>query len=261
MRIAASVEYFGKDYSGWQKQTEANTVQGEIEAAIYKISQQKIYVYAAGRTDARVHALGQIIHFDTSINRPMNSWVKGLNSHLPESIRIKWAKKVSDDFHARYSAKSREYQYLLLSQPIVSALWVNRCGWTFYKLDYALLKSATLKFQGKHDFNAFRSSECQAKSSIRTISEASVKKYNNFFVFTFVANGFLHHQIRNMIGTIIKVARGGMSVEYIDDLIYKNDRHLVPATFSPNGLYLVNIKYDESWQLPIEKNNLNIFEQ
>ena len=259
MRIAASVEFIGSSFSGWQKQLKVNTVQGEIEKALFNVTNKKISLTAAGRTDAGVHALSQIVHFDVDIIRPMHSWVKGINAHLPDLIKIKWAKIVSEDFHARYSAKSREYQYLLLSQPIASAIWFDRCGWTFYELDYNLLLAASKKFLGKHNFDAFRSSECQAKSPIRTIKTVEVKKFNNFFLFTFVGDGFLHHQIRNMIATIIKVGRGDMNLDYIDELFDKQNRHLVPATFSPSGLYLANIEYDESFNLPDQKNQLNIF--
>jgi|TARA_B110000037_G_C17099340_1_gene497356 tRNA pseudouridine38-40 synthase len=259
MRIAASVEFIGSSFSGWQKQINVNTIQGEIEKALFSLTNKKISLTAAGRTDAGVHALSQIIHFDVDIIRPMNSWVKGLNAHLPELIRIKWAAIVSDKFHARYSAKSREYQYLLLSQPIASAVWSGRCGWTFYDLNYNLLLSAANKFLGKHNFDAFRSSECQAKSPIRTIRTVKVEKFNSFFLFTFIGDGFLHHQIRNMMATIIKVGRGEMNLDYIDELFEKKNRHLVPATFSPNGLYLANIEYDESFNLPVHNNQLNIF--
>jgi len=261
MRFVASVEYFGKFFSGWQKQKKVNTIQGEIEKAIFNLTNLRIKTYGAGRTDSGVHALGQIFHFDLNLDRPMKTWVKGLNSFLPEAIRIKWVKRISVDFNARHSAYSREYQYLLLSQPIISAMWVDRCGWTFYPLDFKLLKAAAKKFIGRHDFNAFRSSECQSKSSIRTISSIEVDQFNNFFLFTFVADGFLHHQIRNMMATIIKVGNGKMKLNYIETLFINKNRHLVPPTFSPNGLYLTNIKYDKSFNLPDKKNTLNIFDK
>ena len=154
----------------------------------------------------------------------MNSWVKGINSFLPNSIRIKWAHEVSPDFHARFSAKGREYQYLLLNQSINSAIMSHYCGWSFYNLNLDLMKKSLLKFKGKHDFNAFRSSECQASSSVRTISKISVKQHKNYF----------------------------------DSLLLQNDRRLVPATFSPNGLYLTNIRYDSKWGLPKSNNKISI---
>ena len=221
--------------------------------------QSDIKIHGSGRTDASVHALGQVFHFDTEIVRPTHSLIKGMNSFLPDKIRIKWVIKVSDDFHARFSAISREYQYLLFSSPINSSILSNHCGWTFYKLDSKLIKTASMKFQGTHDFSAFRSSECQAKSPIRSIKNISVNRFNNFYLFTINADGFLHHQIRNMIATIITVGRGQMSVNNIDTLFKKRDRSLTPATFSPNGLYLTNIKYDKVWDFPDNLNTLNIF--
>jgi len=258
MRIAAALEYAGQDFSGWQKQPKIKTIQGEIEKAIFSITKENIDTTAAGRTDSGVHALGQIIHFDTDLRRPMNSWVKGINSFLPPSIRIKWANEVPGDFHARFSAIGREYQYLLLNQPINSAIMSHYCGWTFYELNIDLMNKSLLKFKGKHDFNAFRSSECQADSSIRTISKICVKQYKNYFLFTFIADAFLQHQVRNMMGTIIKVGYGSIHADKVDFLLQKKDRRLAPATFSPNGLYLTNIRYDSKWGLPKTNNKINI---
>ncbi|MDC0127465.1 tRNA pseudouridine(38-40) synthase TruA [Methylophilaceae bacterium] len=259
MRYAASVEYDGTNFFGWQRQSSVNSIQEELEISLSKITQSNIKIQGSGRTDARVHALGQVFHFDTDIIRPIKSLTKGVNSFLPDSIRIKWVKEVPDDFHARFSATSREYQYLLNNNSINSSIWSNYCGWTFYELDFNLLIIASKKFIGSHDFTAFRSSECQAKSPIRSIKNITVEKFDNFYLFTINGDGFLHHQIRNMIAAIINVARQEMSVDYIDTLFEKKDRSLAPATFSPNGLYLTNIKYDKIWNLPDKLNTLNIF--
>ena len=259
MRFAASVEYEGTNFFGWQRQSSVNSIQEEIENSISQITQSNIKIQGAGRTDAGVHALGQVFHFDTDIIRPINSLIKGVNSFLPDSIRIKWVKSVPDDFHARFSATGREYQYLLNNSSINSSIWSNHCGWTFYELDFTLLKNASKKFEGCHDFSAFRSSECQAKSPIRLIKNIRVERFNNYYLFTINGNSFLHHQVRNMIGTIISVARKEMSIDNIDTLFLKKDRSLTPATFSPNGLYLTNIKYDKIWGFPDKLNTLNIF--
>jgi len=259
MRYAASVEYEGTNFFGWQRQSSVNSVQEEIENSISQITQTNIKIQGAGRTDAGVHALGQVFHFDTDIIRPLNSFIKGANSFLPDSIRVKWAKSVTDDFHARFSATGREYQYLLNNASVNSSIWSNHCGWTFYELDPDLLKNASKKFEGCHDFTAFRSSECQSKSPIRSIENIKVEKFNNYYLFTIKGDGFLHHQIRNMIATIIKVARKEISIDHIDTLFQKKDRSLTPATFSPNGLYLTNIKYDKTWGFPNQLNTLNIF--
>jgi len=259
MRYAASVEYEGTNFFGWQRQTSVTSVQEEIENSISQITQTNIKIQGAGRTDAGVHALGQVFHFDTDIVRPIKSLTKGVNSFLPDSIRVKWVKKVPDDFHARFSATSREYQYLLNNSPVNSSIWSKHCGWTFYELDFTLLKHASKKFEGRHDFTAFRSSECQAKSPIRSIENITVEKFNNFYLFTIKGDGFLHHQVRNMIATIINAGTKEMSIDYIDTLFEKKDRSLVPATFSSNGLYLTNIKYDKIWDFPNTLNTLNIF--
>jgi len=259
MRYAASVEYEGTNFFGWQRQSSVNSIQEEIENSISQITQTNIKIQGAGRTDAGVHALGQVFHFDTDIDRSIKSLTKGVNSFLPDSVRIKWVKKVPDDFHARFSATTREYQYLLNNSSINSSIWSKHCGWTFYELDSTLLKKASKKFEGRHDFTAFRSSECQAKSPIRSIEYINVEKFNNFYLFTINGDGFLHHQIRNMIATIIDVAKKEMSIDYIDTLFQKKDRSLTPATFSPNGLYLTNIKYDKIWCFPNTLNTLNIF--
>jgi len=259
MRYAASVEYEGTNFSGWQRQSSVLSVQEEIEKAISSITQTSIEIQGAGRTDAGVHALGQIFHFDTDVIRPIKSIIKGTNSFLPDSIRIKWVKEVSSDFHARFSALSREYQYLLNNNSINSSIWVNNCGWTFYDLDSELIKLACSKFIGQHDFSTFRSSECQAKSPIRTIKSFNFEQFKNFYLFTISGDGFLHHQIRNIIATIINIGRREIEVDYIDTLIKKKDRSLAPATFSPNGLYLTNIKYDKIYSFPDTENTLNIF--
>jgi len=259
MRYAASVEYEGTNFFGWQRQSSVKSIQEEIENSISQITQTTIRIHGAGRTDAGVHALGQVFHFDTDVVRPIKSLTKGVNSFLPDSIRIKWVKSVPDDFHARFSATSRQYQYLLNNSGINSSIWSNHCGWTFYELDPELLIIASKKFEGCHDFSAFRSSECQAKSPIRSIKNIRVEKFDNFYLFTFNGDGFLHHQIRNMIATIINVAKKEMSIDYIDTLFQKKDRSLTPATFSPNGLYLTNIKYDKIWGFPDSLNTLNIF--
>jgi tRNA pseudouridine38-40 synthase len=259
LRYSASVEYDGTNFFGWQRQSKVNSIQEEIENSLSKILLKDIKIQGAGRTDTGVHALGQIFHFDTDVDRPINSLIKGINSFLPNAIRIKWIVGVSNDFHARFSATSREYQYLLFNSPINSSIWSNHCGWTYYKLDQKLVISASKKFEGSHDFSAFRSSECQAKSPIRFIKKITVEKFNDFYLFTINADGFLHHQIRNMIATIINVGRGEMAVDYIDTLFQKKDRSLTPATFSPNGLYLTNINYDNIWGFPDKLNTLNIF--
>jgi len=259
MRIAASIEYDGQSFCGWQRQPDVRNVQSLIELALSSITQSKILISAAGRTDSGVHALGQIIHFDTDVIRPISAWVKGVNSLLPESIRVKWAKHVSEDFHSRYSVVEREYQYILINNPINSALWNAYAGWNFYPLNFNFTYQACIKFIGEHDFSSFRSSECQAVSPVREIYSFDVKQFGEDYIFSIRANGFLHHQIRNMLGAIILVGRELKSPDFINLLLTQKDRSKAPPTFMPNGLYLTNIKYDDKWGLPSANNKLKFF--
>lgn len=259
MRVACSVEYNGFNFCGWQKQPDSPTIQGLIEQALFKIAHQKINTYASGRTDKGVHSLGQVFHFDTSENRPIHAWVKGVNAFLPDSIRIKWANIVDETFHARHSALEREYQYLLVNDQYNSAPFHTNFGWTYHNLNTDIIRPACLRFIGRHDFSSFRSSECQAKSPIRTINNFNYERFGKFHIFTISADGFLQHQIRNIIATIIHVSRGVDNIKFIDDLLLKKNRIYAPATFMSNGLYLTNIKYDDKWKLPISNNKVNIF--
>lgn len=258
-RIAAEVEYCGYQYHGWQKQPDVRTIQNEIENSIFLIAGEHVETFASGRTDTGVHALGQVFHFDVKASRPITAWVKGLNALLPNSIRIKWAQEVSQQFHARYSVINREYQYLLYNHAIQSAVYDGLVGWSYHQLDNTLVKSACKKFEGEHDFSSFRSSECQAKSPVRTINLFNCEFFGNFYLFKIQANGFLHHQIRNMLATIITVSRGAKELNYIDSLFDAKDRSMAPPTFMPDGLYLTNIKYDDEWALPQKYNSVNIF--
>ena len=259
MRIAASIEYDGQSFCGWQRQPDAPNVQSLIEHALSSITQSKITTSAAGRTDAGVHALGQIIHFDTDVIRPISAWVKGVNSLLPESIRVIWAQKVPDEFHSRYSAVEREYQYILINNTINSALWNAHAGWNFYPINFNLINQACINFIGEHDFSSFRSSECQANSPVREVYFFEAKQFGKDYIFTIRANGFLHHQIRNMMGAIILVGRELKDPDFINLLLTQKDRSKAPPTFMPNGLYLTNIKYDEKWGLPLADNKLKFF--
>ena len=259
MRIAASVEYDGQSFCGWQRQTDVPNIQILIEVALSSIAQSKITITAAGRTDSGVHALGQIIHFDTNVIRPISAWVKGVNSLLPLSIRIMWAQEVPDKFHSRYSVILREYQYLLINSSINSAIFNAYAGWNFYSLNYNFVHQACMNFIGEHDFSSFRSSECQAASPVRQIYSFDVNQFAEDYIFTIRANGFLHHQIRNMIGAIIIVGRELKNPDFINLLLSQKDRSKAPPTFMPNGLYLTNIKYDDKWGLPSANNKLKFF--
>jgi len=260
MKIALCAEYDGSNYSGWQKQNDTDSVQGEIEKALESIAKEKIDTYASGRTDTGVHALIQIIHFETSIDRPMTAWIRGVNAFLPSSIRVLWAQEVDDTFHARYSATQRHYEYLLYNASSHSALWAKKAGWIHDDLDFNKMKTAIQYFEGEHDFSAFRSSECQAKSPIRTITRTSILNYHPFYLFKFSANGFLHHQIRNMMGAILYIGKGNYPSEYIYELLISKDRKKSPPTFSSHGLYLCGVDYDPCYALSLTHRTVNIFD-
>lgn len=250
MRVALGVSYDGLNFCGWQSQPSACGVQDALEAAITAIAQQPVRVHAAGRTDTGVHALCQVVHFETQVERPLSAWVRGVNANLPDSVRVEWAQVVDDEFHARFSAFSRSYQYLLYNAPVASALMAHKAGWFHLPLDFPAMQEAASYLIGEHDFSAFRASECQAKSPIRNLTQAEIQMSGHYFIFSFSANAFLQHQVRNMIGALIYVGKGAYPPGYVKELLQKRDRKLSPPTFSPNGLYLTAVGYDEKWGLP-----------
>jgi tRNA pseudouridine38-40 synthase len=250
MRIALGIEYDGAHFCGWQSQTEGCGVQDALESAIAKIAEHEIRVHAAGRTDTGVHALMQVVHFETETVRPDSAWVRGVNAFLPKTVRVVWAKQVDNEFHARFSAKQRSYQYLLANQPTAPAIHADKAGWYHLPLDIKAMQTAISYLQGEHDFSAFRASECQASSPIRTLNVASIKAHNEFIIFNFSANAFLQHQVRNMVGALIYVGKGKYAPEFIKSLLENKDRTLSPPTFSPSGLYLTGVAYDEKFGLP-----------
>lgn len=250
-RIAAGVSYDGASYCGWQSQVAKCGVQDYVESAIAKVSQHVVRVNAAGRTDTGVHALCQVIHFDTDSERPVSAWVRGVNANLPETIRIEWACEVDEYFHARFAAFSRSYEYLLYNAPVSSAIMANKAGWFHLPLDLAAMQAGAKFLLGEHDFSGFRASECQAKSPIKTMHIAAVEQSGNYFKFSFSANAFLQHQVRNMVGALIYIGKGAHNADYMQTLIDQRNRTLSPPTFSPAGLYLTGVGYDKKFGLPI----------
>jgi tRNA pseudouridine38-40 synthase len=261
MRIALAVEYDGAPYLGWQSQSNMRGVQDALEASIHPVSGHAVRIHAAGRTDTGVHALAQIVHFDTEVNRPISAWVRGVNAFLPPSIRVQWAKLIdetlADEFHARFSAQQRRYQYLLVNSPVAPAIHATKAGWYHLPLDISAMQAAIAYLRGEQDFSAFRASECQAKSPIKTLQIATVKQYGEQFVFEFAANAFLQHQVRNMVGALIYVGNGKQSQTFIQELLEQKNRTLSPPTFSPNGLYLAGVQYDEKFGLPSTQRSLS----
>lgn len=250
MRIALCIEYDGSLYCGWQSQSSRCGVQDYIEAAIAKVAGHAVRVHVAGRTDTGVHALAQIIHFDTESLRLNNAWVRGVNAFLPKQIVVKWAHEVDPEFHARYEAQRRSYQYLLYNHTTRPALMANQVGWFHDVLNEAQMQAAINHFLGVHDFSAFRAAECQAKSPIKHLTQAEIVRKGDYYLFNFSANAFLHHQIRNMVGALIYVGKGALKPIQIKALLDSKDRTQAPPTFSAHGLYLTGVTYDEKWKLP-----------
>ena len=249
-RIALGLEYDGRLFCGWQTQPEGCAVQDALERALAEIHGAPVATMVAGRTDAGVHALSQVAHFDALNSRPESAWLRGVNALLPEGIAVLWAKTVADDFHARYSATERAYRYVLLNHPVRPALLAGRVGWVHTALDGARMVEAAAHLVGTHDFSAFRAAECQAKSPVRELRQARVLRQGDFILFEFRANAFLHHQVRNMVGSLVWVGMGRRSPEWVREVLEGRDRRLAAATFAPDGLYLAEVGYDPRWELP-----------
>ena len=259
MRVALGLEYRGTKYCGWQTQLAGCAVQDHLEQALEKFLGTPVATVCAGRTDAGVHAMAQVVHLDTEIERDDVSWVRGTNASLPADIRVIWAKHVAGDFHARFSATSRTYRYLLLNDTVDSATMNGLVGWFHAALDIAQMQRATALLLGEHDFSAYRAAECQAKSPVRTMVEASVELMvsksngdagNQLIVFTFRANAFLHHMVRNIVGELVYVGAGRRSFLEFHEIFRGRDRTRAAPTFAADGLYLCDIEYDARFGLP-----------
>lgn len=250
MRIALGLEYNGAGFQGWQSQPGGNTVQDVLESALEQIAGEAIAVVCAGRTDAGVHALSQVVHFDTAASRPMQAWVRGTNSHLPESMAVRWAQQVPGDFHARFSAFARSYRYVLYNSPVRPALESGRVGWFHLDLDAHAMDRGAQQLLGEHDFSAFRAAECQARSPVRQLHRAQVERRGGYLIFEFRANAFLHHMVRNMVGALVYVGKGRHPPAWIGELLQGRDRTRAAPTFSACGLYLTGVEYGAHWHLP-----------
>jgi tRNA pseudouridine38-40 synthase len=249
-RIALGLEYDGSRFLGWQTQPGGGAVQDALERALSEVSQEAIKTTAAGRTDRGVHARLQVAHFDTGARRPASAWVRGVNALLPDSIAVLWSHEVAGDFHARYSARARTYRYELLNRPVRPGLAAPYVGWFHLPLEVEKMRAAAALFVGEHDFSAFRSSECQAKSPLRTIHRFEVSKHEETLHFIVSANAFLHHMVRNLVGTLVYVGKGKHPPEWVTELLGSRDRRKSAPTFGPEGLYLEKIDYEAKWGLP-----------
>jgi len=249
-RIALGLEYDGSLFCGWQTQPSGCAVQDAVEAALAIIHGDPVKTTTAGRTDAGVHAIGQVVHFDAVQQRPVNAWVRGVNAHLPAGVSVLWAREVEAGFDARRSALQRTYRYLLLNRPVRSALLAGKVGWIHGELDVDAMAEGARFLLGTHDFSAFRAAECQAKSPVRDLREVVVRQQGDFVVFEFRANAFLHHQVRNMVGALVWVGLNRRPPGWVGELLASLDRTQGAATFAADGLYLVKVDYESSWGLP-----------
>jgi tRNA pseudouridine38-40 synthase len=250
VRIALGLEYDGSAFCGFQTQPSGCGVQDHLQAALAQIAGHPLEVTAAGRTDAGVHATAQVVHFDTESVREESAWVRGTNSALPAKMRVLWARNVPDDFHARFSARARTYRYLLLNEPVAPAILHGRIGWYHRPLDPEAMRAGARHLVGEHDFSAFRDAQCQAKSPLRNLATVAIEQGGSTFDFTFTANAFLHHMVRNIVGSLVYVGAGKHPPEWIAELIASRDRRLAAPTFMPDGLYLAGVAYDSAFDLP-----------
>tara|TARA_Y100001970_G_scaffold121071_1_gene150127 strand:- start:11374 stop:12165 length:792 start_codon:yes stop_codon:yes gene_type:complete len=250
-RISLGIEYEGTNYFGFQKQkTTTQTIQGNLEKAISEIADHKSKVFCCGRTDRGVHALNQVIHFDTFSERENHEWLRGVNSLLPSDIRVKWVKEVDNNFHARFSATSRTYRYIINNSGEESALWSNRSLWIKDRLYLQKMRDASKYLIGENDFSSFRGSGCQSSSAIRFLETLSISKENNFIIFEITANSFLLHMVRIIIGTLLKVGRKEITAEKVKSIMFSKDRKQSGKTVSPKGLYLISADYEDCFDIP-----------
>ena len=249
-RIAVGVEYDGSAYAGWQTQPAAPSLQQVTEQALGRIAAAPVALVCAGRTDAGVHALGQVAHFDTEAVRAMRSWVLGANSELPPDVSLSFAQPVPAHFHARYSAEARTYRYLILNRSSRSALHARRAAWVHRGLDAARMQAAAEALIGEHDFSAFRAAECQAKSPVRRLERLAVVRHGDWVLIEATANAFLHHMVRNIAGLLIAVGKGEASPAWAAEVLAGRDRTRAAATAPAAGLYLVAVRYPAVFGLP-----------
>ncbi|WP_394779213.1 tRNA pseudouridine(38-40) synthase TruA [Undibacterium sp.] len=261
-RIVLGVQYNGSPWSGWQTQPNGNTVQDTLESALAKFAKTPLATTCAGRTDAGVHALEQVVHFDTVLDREMYSWVNGVNAFLPASIAVQWATEVPHehkedgehdshtDFHARFSAFARTYHYVLHNAAIRSPVWAERAGWAFRPLDADKMREGASHLIGEHDFTVFRAASCQAKTPVKHMYDIKIHQRGELIVFSLSASAFLHHMVRNIVGSLIFVGSGRREPAWMRELLESKDRSLSAPTFMPDGLYLARIGYDKKWALP-----------
>ncbi|MFC5498815.1 tRNA pseudouridine(38-40) synthase TruA [Caenimonas terrae] len=250
MRLALGISYNGQAYEGWQSQASGRTVQDRLEAALAEFTVQSVSTVCAGRTDAGVHGLMQVVHFDTGLQRDESSWVRGTNRFLPRDIAVEWARAVPDQFHSRASAIARRYSYLVLESKVRPSLDAGRVGWVFRPLDGEAMREAALQVLGEHDFTSFRASACQALSPVKTLTRVQITRRGAYWRFDFEANAFLHHMIRNLMGCLLAIGQGLNPPSWMGEVLRARNRDAAAPTFSSAGLYFLGPVYQPHWGLP-----------
>jgi tRNA pseudouridine38-40 synthase len=244
------VEYDGSEFAGWQSQVQERTVQGCLEAAIARVADHPLRVQCAGRTDTGVHALGQVIHFDSAAPRSMRSWLLGVNSNLPPDVAARWAMPVADDFHARFAALRRSYRYVILNSTARSALYRRRVCWNHRPLDRERMAEAAAFLTGVHDFSSYRALGCQAKSPVRTVYRLAVERHGEYVFIDVEANAFLHHMVRNIAGVLMTIGAGDRPPDWASEILHYRDRTLGGVTAPPQGLFLMAVTYPPHFAIP-----------
>lgn len=251
MRVALGIEYNGSQFAGWQMQKHGTrTVQACVEKALSIVADEAVQVVCAGRTDTGVHATGQVVHFDCHSPRPQKAWVLGVNAHLPDDVSSLWSAEVADDFSARFTATARQYRYVILNRRGRSAIFNSHVTWRHGKLDERLMHQAAQALIGERDFSSFRSSACQAEHARRNIHYIKVSRKGDFIYVDIEANAFLHHMVRNIVGSLMMVGSGEKPVEWMHMLMEVMDRTQAGPTASAKGLYLVRVTYPDASQIP-----------
>jgi tRNA pseudouridine38-40 synthase len=250
MRLALGISYNGQTYEGWQSQPSGRTVQDRLEAALSEFAAQPISTVCAGRTDAGVHALMQVVHFDARVRREEFSWIRGTNRFLPPDIAVQWARPVPDAFHSRACALARRYAYVVLESPVRPSVDAGRVGWVFRPLDGGAMQEAAALLIGQHDFSSFRAAACQAKTPVKTMNRVSIARRGSYWRFEFEADAFLHHMIRNIMGCLLVIGQGQQPPQWMSQVLAARDRDAAAPTFSPDGLYFLGPLYGPEWNLP-----------
>ncbi|MBV1909688.1 MAG: tRNA pseudouridine(38-40) synthase TruA [Kangiellaceae bacterium] len=250
IKVALGIEYSGEAYCGWQRQSHSPSVQQPLEEVLAKIANEPIRVFCAGRTDTAVHATGQVVHFELQNSRPRTAWIRGANSYLPSDISITWAEQVDANFHARFSALNRSYRYVIQNTEFPTATLAGKTTWVRNKLDVIAMHEGAQFLVGKHDFTSFRASTCQANTAVRTVEYVKVTQRSNLIIIDIKANAFLHHMVRNIVGSLLRIGELSEAPEFIDGLLQLKDRTKAPDTAKPDGLYLIGVDYPPEFHIP-----------